>query len=193
MDWEVRGALLSLLIMVLTTCTNRFPSDTFSECCPLTATAFRFFDPITAPIPAPPTLRKRSLTMFARGRRFSPAGPIVTRKVSLAIHWSPRFSLNLSSVSDVDRPQYSSAGMSLILSSIIERITGVSALPSMIIISKPANFISAPKWPRIFAHARVPVQAHLVTTLQDAPVTAPVPTIGPDEKISLLSGDRGST
>ena len=191
-DWEVRGALFSLLIRVLITWTKRLPSATCRECWPLTANALRFLDPMTAPIPAPPTDKKRSLTILARGRRRSPAGPMAAIKVSRLTHWSSRFFLNNCSVSTVERPQYSKAGTSLTLSSIIERITGLSALPSMITISNPANLSSAPKCPRILAQARVPVREDLVMTLQEAPVIAPVPTRGPEIKISLFSGARGS-
>ena len=154
--------------------------------------ALRFLEPMTAPMPAPPTDKSRSLTMFAKGTNFSPAGPIETRYVSRAAHLSVRLFLNTSSVSDVVRPQHSRAGWMLILSSKMDRITGNSAFPSMMIMSNPANLSSAPKCPRILAQTMVPESALFVTTLHEAPVTAPVPTSGPETKISLFSGPRGS-
>jgi hypothetical protein len=60
-------------------------------------------------------------------------------------------------------------------------------------MSNPANFNSAPKCPRIFAHAKPPESEDLVITLHEAPVIAPVPTSGPEQNISLFSGESGST
>jgi len=49
---------------------------------PRTATAFRFFEPITAPTPERPAARCRSLTMAENSTLFSPARPMVEMRSS---------------------------------------------------------------------------------------------------------------
>ena len=70
---------------------------------PETAIAFKFFEPITAPVPPLPAVRV-SDTIALKSTCFSPAGPInATRDLE------PAFSLIIFSASEVLRPQTSSA------------------------------------------------------------------------------------
>ncbi len=73
---------------------------------PVTATAFRFFDPMTAPTPQRAFARLRSLMMAAKRTRFSPAGPMPETRTF------PWRSWRISSVSEVVFPQRSFAGCS---------------------------------------------------------------------------------
>jgi hypothetical protein len=78
----------------ITACTKRFPSATVTEWLPLTAIALRFLEPMTGPMPAPPTDRKPSLIILAKGIRFSPAGPMDNRYASGVLKFCLQSSIN---------------------------------------------------------------------------------------------------
>ena len=60
-------------------------------------------------------------------------------------------------------------------------------------MSYPAYFSSGPKEPPELEAAMVPVRGPFVTTSYRPPEGAKVPEKGPGAKISLFSGERGST
>ncbi len=49
---------------------------------PRTAIAFRFLEPMTAPVPVRPAMRPSSLAMQAKRTIFSPAGPMAEMRTS---------------------------------------------------------------------------------------------------------------
>ena len=67
---------LSFLIFSFTTSRNFVSFATFTFCDPLTTTALRFFDPMTAPTPLLPAALCSLFIMLANLTSFSPAGPI---------------------------------------------------------------------------------------------------------------------
>ena len=101
---------------------------------PCTTTAFRFLDPSTAPMPAPPAA---SLLAMRQDwvARFSPAGPMATTLVSI-----PRRAASASRTWMAPWPQRSEASASWAPPSRISRKDGLSALPCSRTTSKPADF-----------------------------------------------------
>ena len=168
---------------------NAIGSLTFTPTVPRTTMALRFFDPITAPTPDRPAARSISFTTAAYRTPFSPARPIEATRTSL----SPRRSRKVVSVSHTDLPHRSDASLSSASSLVMSRYTGVSDLPSKIIISHPAFFNSPPKNPPELEQAMAPVSGLLQTTDQRPDVGAMVPVSGPVAIIILLSGENGST
>ncbi len=83
---------------------------------PLTATAFRFLDPMTAPTPDRPAARSLSLIIAAIRDNFSPAGPIA--KIFAFLPWA---SFRISVVSETTFPQRCDASLISTFSSSIAR------------------------------------------------------------------------
>jgi len=81
--WPVTALSASTFFAAVVACTkapkSRIPA---TPLVPRIATAFRFFDPITAPTPERPAARCRSLTMQANSTWFSPATPIEDTRTS---------------------------------------------------------------------------------------------------------------
>src|SRR5260370_628917 len=75
------GASGSFLRTARIACMNSAGRATLTPRVPRTATAFRFFEPITAPTPDRPAARCLSLMMQAKRTRFSPAGPMQAMRV----------------------------------------------------------------------------------------------------------------
>ncbi len=98
----------------------------------------------------------------------------------------------ISSVSQAVLPHMWLASRSSALPSCTNRYTGLSDLPSNIIMSQPANLSSAPKNPPELEQAIAPVNGLLVITEYLPEVDAIVPVKGPVAMISLLSGPSAS-
>jgi hypothetical protein len=94
---------------------------------PRTAMAFRFFEPITAPMPPRPAARMSS-RMMAYEVRFSPASPITATRIAS----SPTSWRIISCALKGFFPQRWEASRISTRSSSIQRYTGRSALPSTI-------------------------------------------------------------
>ena len=113
-DMICLGYLLTLRIWLLIS-RSRSGRAAFTKPLPLTAIAFRFLDPITAPKPQEP-LASLSAKMLANGTRCSPAGPMATTFTDL-----PNSALSASLVCAAPFPQREAASLICTVSSWIER------------------------------------------------------------------------
>jgi len=154
---------------------------------PLTAIAFKFFEPITAPRPFLPAARL-SLIIQAILLRRSPAGPMQI----IRVFWSFRLSLIICWQSKVMVPHKLPASWNRTELSLMDTHVGFSAFPSTITASHPANFNSAGKYPPVSALPTAPVRGDFPTTAILLAQGIDVPVNGPGAKISLLSGPRAS-
>ena len=127
---------------------------------PRQTSAFRFLDAMTVPTPERPAARCRSFTTAAYRQPCSAARP--TQAMRMSGSWC--LACRRSSVSHTEVPHRSSAGISSAFSFSTYRYTGCGDLPSKMIMSQPAIFISAPMKPPELEHATAPVSGLLVTT-----------------------------
>ncbi len=156
---------------------------------PITATAFSFFDPITAPNPHLPLILAfaPSWPIHDIGTSLSPAAPI--HDVS---HEGPNLSFICSSVWKVSFPHRSPAGSMATLSSLITMMTGVSDIPLTISPSHPERFSVVPNLPPASLSPNIPVSGDLEVIWWRPEVGTFVPVNGPVIHIIGLSGPRGS-
>ncbi len=107
--WPVTALSANTFLPLATAAMNALASRTLTPRVPRSATALRFFEPITAPTPLRPAARCMSLTTQAKRTPFSPATPIEATR----IRGSWCLALIPSSVSQTDLPQNGAASMSL--------------------------------------------------------------------------------
>src|SRR4030042_923322 len=100
--------------------------------------------------------------------------------------------VNQDWVSLVSLPHISPASRILQPSGVIWRYEGLSALPSIIIISYPANLIHAPKSAPQTERAKAPVSGLLVQVIHRDTACAVVPASGPLIISNLFWAPSGS-
>ncbi len=156
---------------------------------PITATAFSFLDPITAPNPHLPLILafSPSWPMHDMGTSLSPATPI--QDVS---HDGPNLSFICSSVQKVSFPHRSPAGSMVTLSSLMTMMTGLSDIPLTIRPSQPERFNAVPNLPPASLSPNTPVRGDLEVISCRPEVGTFVPVNGPVIHIIGLSGPSGS-
>ena len=155
---------------------------------PLTAIAFRFFDPITAPGPVRAACRPPSFVMLAYRTRFSPARPMHATRLRC-----PSRPLTARSVSEVLRPINSLPSRKSTAPSSMDSRHGNSLLPVMMSASHPAFFSSVAMKLDDSESPMKPVSGDFVSTANLLEVVSLLPTSGLVTNMSGFPGDRGST
>ena len=105
-------------------------SPTSTRPVPATAIAFKFLEPIRAPVPPRPALWYWSLDTQAQGSFFSPAGP-----TDSDVMCGSKSARSEASSSAVSMPAYLAAGTKLTLSSLISTAVSSGAQPCTMIMS----------------------------------------------------------
>ena len=159
--WPVTAPSANTFLPASTASMNFFASSRLpTPPVPRIATAFKFFEAITVPTPERPAARCLSFMTAAYRQPASAVRPI--QAIRICGSWW--VACRISSVSQADLPQMASAERSSTLSSCISKYTGFLDFPSKMIISQPANFISAPRKPPELEAAIAPVSGLLHTT-----------------------------
>ena len=171
----------------LPTRSNCSRSKTGAGLRPLTAMAFRFFDPITAPVPVRPACLPPSLAMLANLTPFSPAGPM-----QATLNRRPSLSRTVCSVFDVPNPNRSDASSNLTVSSSITSSVGWALLPVITRASHPVRFNSTARKLELSESPIMPVSGDLAATANLLEVVSLLPMSGLHANMSGLSGPSGS-
>ena len=153
----------------------------------MTAIAFKFFEPITAPGPVRAACLPPSLVILANFTKFSPAGPIQAIRKNL-----PNFSFSLFSVSKVEIPFKSDPGRNSTPSCEIFKTLVLVAFPLIIRASQPLPFSAVAKKLEDKESPIKLVSGDFVTTANLLEVVNLLPTKGLHAKIKGLAGSKGS-
>ena len=124
---------------------------------PLAPTAFRFFDPMTAPIPVRPAAWCRSCMTQALTTKRSPARPIAAQRALS----SPTSALRASSICTTSLPHTFFASRISTSSSVIQMYTGFCDFPSTTRASYPVRTSSTAKKPPTSPSPKPPVRGLL--------------------------------
>jgi hypothetical protein len=153
---------------------------------PRTAMAFKFFEPITAPLPPRPAWRP-SCDTVANRTRFSPAGPMAAIR-NPAPNVLPRIAL----ASRADFPHAADASSNRTPSGSITTHTGDSAAPTITKASYPVFFPAIAKCDDDSESLIRQVSGDWHMTANFADVVNGLPTSGLNTNASGASGAKGS-